>query len=100
MQGRAGFVVNGVGKIRPTAAVNYVHEFNTQPTTLAARFVGGLSGVNPGFALAGFDKDWFEASAGLTLTTGNVDLSISADTTIGRDDVKNQAYRASVAFRF
>lgn len=100
VQGRAGFVLNGVGKIRPTASVNYVHEFNDQPTTLAARFVGGLGGVNPGFALAGYDKDWFEASAGLTLATGKVDLSVSADTTIGRDDVKNQAYRASVTVHF
>ena len=100
VQGRAGFVVNGVGKIRPTASVNYVHEFNEQPSTLAARFVGGLAGVNPGFALTGYDKDWFEASAGLTLETSKVDLSISADTTIGRDDVKNQAYRASVTVNF
>lgn len=100
VQGRAGFVLNGVGKIRPTASVNYVHEFKDQPTTLAARFVGGLAGVNPGFALTGFDKDWFEASAGITLDTGKVDLSLSADTTIGRDDVKNQAYRASVTVHF
>ncbi|MDP3906465.1 autotransporter domain-containing protein [Novosphingobium sp.] len=100
VQGRGGFVLNGVGKIRPTASVNYVHEFRDQPTSLAARFVGGLQGVNPGFALAGFDKDWIEAAAGLTLTTGNVDISLSADTTIARDDVKNQAYRASVSFRF
>ena len=100
VQGRAGFVLNGVGRIRPTASVNYVHEFNDQPTTLAARFVGGLAGVNPGFALTGFDKDWFEASAGLTLATGKVDFSVSADTTIARDDVKNQAYRASVTVHF
>ncbi len=100
VQGRAGFVLNGVGRIRPSASVSYVHEFKEQPTTLAARFVGGLPGINPGFALTGYDKDWFEASAGLTLATGKVDFSVSADTTIDREDVKNQAYRASVTVHF
>ncbi len=36
----------------------------------------------------------------MTITTGNIDLSIGADTTIGRKDVSNQSYRGSVTFRF
>ena len=34
------------------------------------------------------------------VTTGNVDISLSADTTAWRSDVEYQSYRASLKFRF
>ena len=60
----------------------------------------GGPGPNAIFGLAGTDKDWFEVGGGVTFTTGNIDLSIGADTTIGRKDVSNQSYRGSVTFHF
>ena len=52
------------------------------------------------FALGGQDKNWAEIGGGLTVTTGNVDISLSADTTAWRSDVEYQSYRASLKFRF
>ena len=34
------------------------------------------------FAVAGQDKDWVEVSGGIGYRTGNVELSVGADTTI------------------
>jgi len=84
---------------QPHLSADYVHEFKDAPASFGATFVGG-PGPNAIFGLAGTDKDWFEVGGGITLTTGNVDLSIGADTTIGRKDVSNQSYRGSVTFHF
>jgi len=37
---------------------------------------------------------------GLTLSTGNVDISLSADTTAWRGNLSYQSYRAALKFRF
>lgn len=66
----------------------------------AARFAGSTSPVTAPFGLASQDRNWAELSAGLTFAVGGVDLSVGADTTVGRKDVENQAYRGSVTFRF
>ncbi|WP_374529529.1 autotransporter domain-containing protein [Novosphingobium sp.] len=100
VQGRAGFVLEGSGKLRPSASATYVHDFSDHPATFAGAFVGGVPTVSMPFALAGQDKDWGELSAGLTYTTGRVAVSVSADTTVARDDVRNQAYRASISLKF
>jgi uncharacterized protein YhjY with autotransporter beta-barrel domain len=99
IQGRAGVVVDGVGRIRPNASATYVHEFEDQPAGFGANFVGGVGGFAL-FPFSGRDSDWFEVGGGLTFETGRVELSVSADTTLERDDVENQSYRAAVKFRF
>lgn len=101
VQGRAGLALSGKrgSAFKPYLAADYVHEFKDAPAAFGATFVGG-PGPQAIFGLAGTDKDWFEVSGGVTLTTGSVDLSIGADTTIGRNDVKNQSYRGSVTFHF
>nr|WP_299853819.1 autotransporter outer membrane beta-barrel domain-containing protein [Sphingomonas bacterium] len=99
LQGRAGIVLSGGTSIRPQLSGYWVHEFTQQALSIGANFVGG-NGPNAIFALGGRDRDWGEISGGLTVTTGKVDLSVSADTTISRDDVSNQSYRGTIAFHF
>jgi uncharacterized protein with beta-barrel porin domain len=98
-QARAGAVVEGGGRIRPNVTATYVHEFEDRSNFVGANFVGGIGG-NVLFDKAEQDNDWFEISGGLSMTTGRVELSVSADTTFERDDVENRSYRAAVKFRF
>ncbi len=101
LQARAGLALSGKkgNSFQPHLSADFVHEFEDAPASFGATFVGG-PGPNAIFGLAGTDKDWFEVGGGITITTGNVDLSIGADTTIGRKDVSNQSYRGSVTFHF
>jgi hypothetical protein len=96
---RAGLVLGGGTTIKPFLSAYYVHEFLNTPGAFGANFVGGV-GPNALFALAGRDKDWGEVSGGLSVDTGQVTLSASAETTIGRDDVTYQSYRGSIKFHF
>jgi hypothetical protein len=99
-QGRLGATVKANnGGFKPYVTANFVHEFNDQPAFFLANLVGGTGSLAP-FALGGSDQNWGEVGGGLTITTGNVDLSLSADTTLWRRDVKYQSYRAAVKFRF
>ena len=70
-----------------------------QARGLATAYDGVVSSVLAD-VLTGGDKDWFEVGGGVTVTTGNVDLSIGAETTIGRKDVSYQSYRGTVTFHF
>jgi hypothetical protein len=99
LQGRAGAIVEGGGRIRPSFTATYVHEFGDRANFVGANFVGGIGG-NVLFDTAEQDDDWFEISGGLSMTTGRVELSVSADTTLDRDDVENRSYRAAIKFRF
>ncbi|MEN3746673.1 autotransporter domain-containing protein [Sphingomonas sp. HF-S3] len=99
LQGRAGLTLAGTGTFRPFLTGTYVHEFNDRPGVFGANFVGGV-GDNVLFALNGQDKDWAELTGGVTFSTGAVDLSLSAETTIERSDVKGQAYRGAISFKF
>ncbi len=99
LQGRAGLSLSGGARLKPYAAANYVHDFQSTPGVFGANFVGGI-GPNALFALAGQDKNWAEVSAGLTLVGNRVDLSIGADTTVERKDVSNQSYKGSIKVRF
>lgn len=100
LQGRVGATIKSeMGGIKPFLTVNYAHEFEKQPAFFTANLVGG-TGPNVPFALGVTDKDWGEVGGGLTFTTGSVDISLSADTTLWRKDIKYQSYRASAKFRF
>ncbi|RKE49891.1 MULTISPECIES: autotransporter outer membrane beta-barrel domain-containing protein [unclassified Sphingomonas] len=99
LQGRAGLTLSGGTSIRPYAAANYVHDFQSTPGVFGANFVGGI-GPNALFGLAGQDKNWGEISAGLTLVGDSVDISVGADTTVERKDVSNQSYKGSIKIRF
>jgi uncharacterized protein YhjY with autotransporter beta-barrel domain len=99
LQGLAGLTLSGGVGFRPYASAYYVHEFQDKPASFGANFVGGV-GLPAVFALTGTDNDWFEASAGIAFGGENFEISLGADTTIGRSDVSNQSYRGTVTFRF
>jgi subtilase-type serine protease len=99
LQGLLGFTLGGGVGFRPYASAYFVHEFEDKPGAFAANFVGG-TGLPAAFALAGYDKNWFEASAGIAFGSEKFEVSLGADTTIGRSDVSNQSYRGTVTFRF
>ncbi len=100
LQGRLGLDLAGKGKLRPFLSGSFVHDFRTHPYLFNGTFAGALPGPMATFNLTGQDQNWAEVAGGLSIDTGRVALSLSADTTIGRDDVKNQAYRASISLRF
>lgn len=97
---RLGFTVEGKAPtFKPYLTANYVHAFGDQPAAFGANFVGGV-GPNAAFALAGVDHDWGEVGAGLSAGNEMMQVSVAAETTVGRSDVESQSYRASVKFRF
>ncbi|MDB5706318.1 MAG: autotransporter protein, partial [Sphingomonas bacterium] len=99
LQGRAGFSASGGDTIKPYLSAYYVHDFANQPGFVLANFSGG-TGTGALFAVAGEDNDWAEISGGIGFKTGTVELSVGADTTIGRDDVKNQSYHGTIKIDF
>lgn len=99
LQAMAGLTLSGGMKFRPYASAYFVHEFEDKPAAFGANFVGGV-GLPAAFALAGTDKNWFEASAGIAFGSETFEVALGADTTIGRSDVSNQSYRGTVTFRF
>lgn len=102
VQGRAGLIFTATkgSAFKPYVTANYVHEFDRQrPNLVGANFVGG-SGPDARFLLASVDRNWFEVSGGISYTVGNLELSLSADSTVARSDVQNQSYRGSIKLRF
>lgn len=99
LDARAGISVAGHnGRFQPYLSANYVHDFLDRPSVFGASFVG--TQVFAPFALAGTDKDWGEVAAGFSFNTGRVEIGFDADTTIFRDDVRNQSYRGRIGIRF
>lgn len=100
LEGRVGVSFNGKGgPVRPFISANYVHDFLDQPTTFGASFAGG-SAIAP-FALAGTDNDWGEVSGGIAIDLGaKAEIALEADSTVLRDDFRNQSYRARISIRF
>ena len=101
LEGRLGFSVSAknTGSIRPYFEANYVHDFLDQPTSFLAGFAGGPA-VAP-FALTPTDNDWGELSGGIAINLGkSAEVALEADTTVLRDDFRNQSYRARISFSF
>ncbi len=100
LESRLGFTVAGVSPtFRPWATANYVHSLNDATTAFGANFVGGV-GPDAIFALASDDKDWFEVGVGIEAIRDTWRLTVGAESTVGRDNVESQSYRAAVSFRF
>jgi Autotransporter beta-domain len=101
LEGRLGFSLStkNTSSFRPFFEANYVHDFLDQPTSFLAGFAGGPA-VAP-FALAPNDDNWGELSGGVAFSLGkSAEVSLEADTTILRDDIRNQSYRARISFSF
>jgi len=101
VQGLAGVEFKSKqGKIlQLRASMNYVHEFENNPNSFGANFVGGNGAVVP-FALANPDKNWGEVGVGLRYNMGNVSFDLTADSTVGRSDVSSQVYSGALSVRF
>ncbi|WP_232089779.1 autotransporter outer membrane beta-barrel domain-containing protein [Sphingomonas sp. HMP6] len=99
IQGLAGVVVSGGKAIKPYLSAYYVHEFNDRAGVFGANFAGG-NGPNAIFALTNQDLNWAEVAGGISYGSRKVSVSVGADTTIGRGDVSNQSYRASIKIGF
>ncbi|WP_353205014.1 autotransporter domain-containing protein [Sphingomonas sp.] len=99
VQGLGGLTVSGGNKIKPYLSAYFVHEFLDKAAVFGANFAGG-TGPNALFALAGQDKDWAEVAGGLSYGSRKLSVAVGADTTIGRGDVSNQSYRASIKIGF
>lgn len=98
VQGRAGLQIAGGQTLKPFASAYFVHDFKDQPGVFTANFFGGTAPA--GFRLSSQDQNWGEIAAGLSYSTGMLELSVSADTTVERKDVRNQAYRGAIKFKF
>lgn len=100
LQGRAGLQIDGDSRgFRPFATAYYVHDFEDRLGVVTATLAGG-TGATASFLVAGQDHDWAEIGAGVAYASGPVEFSLGADTTIGRDDVRNQSYRGAMRIRF
>ena len=99
LQGRLGLHLSGGKTVKPYFSAYAVHELDSQPGLVAANFTGAI-GPTALFAVAGTDKDWAEVSGGLSYSTGKVEISVGADSTIWRTDVANQSYHGTVKFSF
>ncbi len=99
VQGRAGVALSGGGTVRPWASVYMVHDFRDPSPLLGAAFTAAPD-ADVAFALPGRDRDWGELGAGIALDTGSATLTLGADTTLRRRDVRDQAYRASLRVQF
>lgn len=97
---RGGLTFAGDGsQVKPFVTGTYVYDFGDRPTAFTANFVG--STVSPAaFALSSRDREWAEVAGGLTIRTKSVDVSIAAETTIGRKDVSSRSIRGSLGFHF
>ena len=98
VQGRAGLQIAGGQALKPFASAYFVHDFKDQPGVFTANFFGGTAPA--GFRLSSQDQNWAEIAAGLSYSTGMLELSVSADSTVERKDVRNQAYRGAIKFKF
>jgi uncharacterized protein YhjY with autotransporter beta-barrel domain len=101
LEGRAGmsFSAKPGSRVRPFLEANYVHEFLDQPTFFTGSFIGGVA--HAPFALAGTDNDWGEISGGIAFDLGSrAEISLEADTTVLRDDFRNQSYRGRITIHF
>ncbi|MBV9882138.1 MAG: autotransporter outer membrane beta-barrel domain-containing protein [Sphingomonadaceae bacterium] len=99
LDARTGISLAGhSGNIRPYLSANYVHAFKDRPSTFGASFTGAQAFAP--FALASTDSDWGEIAGGFSFTAGHVEIGFDADTTVFRDDVRNQSYRGRIGIRF
>jgi uncharacterized protein YhjY with autotransporter beta-barrel domain len=99
-QARFGFDFesqNNMVTLNATAQV--VYEFEDGPQLLAANFASGV-GPNANFVLDTADTTWGEFGVSATFGTGPFQVSLGADTTIGRDNADAQVLRGTATYRF
>ncbi len=97
---RGGVQARGnTGGVRPFLSAYVVHDLEDRPGFFQAGLLGGTAARAP-FLIASQDQTWGEVGGGITFGTDKFEFSLAADTTVERDDVRNQSYRAGVTVRF
>ncbi|GAA4760537.1 hypothetical protein GCM10023219_00240 [Stakelama sediminis] len=100
IQGRGGLNLSSrLGSVQPFVSGTYVHDFAKHPSYFAANFVGGI-GPDALFALPATDRDWGEISGGFRIGSERLNLAVSTDFTVGREDITNQTFRGTATIRF
>lgn len=101
VQGRIGADLGGnLGGVQPRLTAAYVHEFEDPRDFVNVAFANTAAGPFVSFALPTSDRDWFELGGALRINTPRVSFDFSADTTLGRGDLRYQTYRVGATFRF
>ncbi len=99
-QARFGFDYEKVGKgVSINATAQLVWEFQDGPQLLGANFATGI-GPNANFVLDQADHTWGELGISATVGDGPFQLSVGADTTVGRDNAEAQVVRGTATYRF
>lgn len=100
IESRVGVAISGLSPtFRPYANASWVHAWADTASSFGANFVGGV-GPDVVFALGSDDKDWAEVGVGLEAIQDDWRFTVAAETTVGRDDVETQSYRAAISVRF
>ncbi len=106
LQGRVGADLGGdlaMGSttVRPRLTAAYVREFLDPTDFVNIGFaVSGQTGPYVSFYLPATDRNWGEVGAGIRIGGERFSVDLSADTTIERQDLRYQSYRASLNVRF
>lgn len=87
------------GPVTINANAQLVWEFEDGPQLLGANFTAG-TGPNANFVLATADPTWGEVGVSATIGEGPLQLTVAADTTIGRDNADAQVVRGTATWRF
>ncbi|NBB26142.1 autotransporter domain-containing protein [Porphyrobacter sp. SLTP] len=99
-QARFGFDYEKRGKgVAVNANAQLVWEFEDGPQLLAANFASGI-GPNADFVHDTADHTWGEVGISATVGRGPLQLTVGADTTIGRDNADAQLFRGTATYRF
>ena len=99
-QARFGFDYEKQGKgVSINGTAQLVWEFQDGPQLLGANFTQGI-GPNADFVLDRADHTWGEIGISATVGDGPLQLSVGADTTIGRDSADAQVVRGTMTYRF
>lgn len=99
-QARFGFDYENKGSmVSINANAQFVWEFEDGPQLLGANFASGI-GPNANFVLDTADHTWGEVGLSATVGNGPLQLTVGADTTIGRDNADAQVFRGTATYRF
>jgi opacity protein-like surface antigen len=100
-QGRLGLdiVSNKNSNFYMRISGDVVNEFDDSLNVFRAGFAQN-NGESANFLLAGTDQFWGEVGAGFAFEIDKAVMSLSVDTTVGRDDLSTQSYRAGITFKF
>lgn len=99
-QARFGFDYENKGSmVAINANAQFVWEFEDGPQLLGANFAQGI-GPNANFVLDTADHTWGELGISATVGNGPLQLTVGADTTIGRDNADAQVFRGTATYRF